>query len=498
MFLTDHVSKRLQQACTLAALAYIATFFFIALSSITYPYTLEWMEGQTIDVIERVREGQGIYVAPSLDHVAFVHTPLYYYVSALVSLIFGVEFFAARLVSLLATLCTGYILYRWVRKEGGRRMAALVAGGLYFATYEISGRWFDVARIDSLYVCFLIWGMYVFYFHRSWRGSALASLILAAAVFTRQSALLAAAPALIAFLLIDRVHAIRTLCIFAFFIICPVMIANMMSHGWFLYYTYDVMAGHPFDVKSYTAFWTVDVPGNAAALVLLAFIMLHAARNDERRIFLWYMIMTFGVMASTYLTRLYWGSYLNAMMPMYAMLALLAGVALAYAARMEIRTRRMVMWVLVLLQFASLRYDPVKYIPTEKDVQTGDAFIAELAKYEGELLAPELQWVVRRAGKRSYALGMAAHDVLRSNIERREPRNALEQEIRNAVASGRFAAVIPGRFITLKPLDEHYVFSKRLQYPREFVTGALNLTKGDVYVLLKPKPKASRVIFRTE
>src|SRR6476619_1878667 len=81
---------------------YIASFVWIAISTVNYPFQLEWLEGGTVDVIQRVVTGRGIYVEPSLEYVPYVYMPLYYWLAALVTEVVGIGLLAPRLVSLVS------------------------------------------------------------------------------------------------------------------------------------------------------------------------------------------------------------------------------------------------------------------------------------------------------------------------------------------------------------------------------------------------------------
>jgi len=42
-----------------------------------YPYDLEWMEGGMLHHALRIKNGEGIYVPPSIDFIPYLYTPLY-------------------------------------------------------------------------------------------------------------------------------------------------------------------------------------------------------------------------------------------------------------------------------------------------------------------------------------------------------------------------------------------------------------------------------------
>jgi predicted membrane-bound mannosyltransferase len=172
------------------AIGFILSFLFVALSSINYPYHLEWMEGQTVEVVQRILDGKPLYTEPALEYTAFIYPPVYYYVAAAFSKILGADFFAPRLVSFLSAIGIGGIIYAWLYKDTSSKKMALIGVGLFYATYIESSRWLDVGRIDSFYVFLILSVVFLVYFYPSIRTSIIAGLLLVVAFFTKQNALI--------------------------------------------------------------------------------------------------------------------------------------------------------------------------------------------------------------------------------------------------------------------------------------------------------------------
>src|SRR5688500_2225146 len=123
----------------------------VAIGRIAHPYELEWLEGTMADHMLRVMSGQSIYAPPSVDFVAFIYPPLYYWLCAAVASITEPGLFPMRIVALASTLgCFGMIGW-FVRRETGSVVAAIAAAGLFAAAFVPGGAWFDLARVDSLF-----------------------------------------------------------------------------------------------------------------------------------------------------------------------------------------------------------------------------------------------------------------------------------------------------------------------------------------------------------
>ncbi len=149
--------KIIKYFLVLCSVLYILVYIFIAVQHIFYPYELEWMEGGMVDHVVRLLSRKQLYTEPSIEFIPFIYTPLFSYVGMIISKIFGVGFFSLRLISFLSSLGCFIIIFEFVRRETKSLFFAILSTGLFAATYRISGAWLDLARVDSLFLLFLLW-----------------------------------------------------------------------------------------------------------------------------------------------------------------------------------------------------------------------------------------------------------------------------------------------------------------------------------------------------
>ncbi|MEO8704396.1 MAG: hypothetical protein ABI867_30355, partial [Kofleriaceae bacterium] len=131
-----------------------------------YPYDLEWMEGGMLHHAQRIRDGSGIYVPPSVDFIPYLYTPLYPSLLALFGGAFGVSYTVGRAISILSLIgiaATAALQIPSRRHEHPRRGPAwtgVVLGlGLFAAAYPISDGWFDLVRADTLFLLLVSTGI---------------------------------------------------------------------------------------------------------------------------------------------------------------------------------------------------------------------------------------------------------------------------------------------------------------------------------------------------
>jgi uncharacterized membrane protein len=95
-------------------------------------------------------------------------------------------------------------IFRFVKQETANIHAASLATGLFAATFRIGGAWFDIARVDSLFLMLVLVGLYMVRFHTAYTPVMCAGLILSLAIMTKQTALIVAAPVVFCLTITER------------------------------------------------------------------------------------------------------------------------------------------------------------------------------------------------------------------------------------------------------------------------------------------------------
>ena len=152
----NSISRFFRYTLLAVATLYVAVYLILVFFRIQYPFELEWMEGGSVHQVIRILSGQKLYVSPSLEFVPFVYTPLYFYISASISRIIGAGFVPLRLVSFISSLGCFFIIFLFVKRETKSNFFGILAASLFSATFRRSGAFFDIARVDSLFLFFLL------------------------------------------------------------------------------------------------------------------------------------------------------------------------------------------------------------------------------------------------------------------------------------------------------------------------------------------------------
>jgi hypothetical protein len=419
-------------AVALAGLVAIGAYLFVALSRLGYPFALQPLEGNSLVEVHRILAGQVLYPAPSVRYVPDGYTPLYFYVTAAAARVLGVSYLPLRLVSLLSSLACFAVLARLVQRETGSIAAGTGAAGVFAATYFVTGTWFDVARVDSLFLAFSIGGLYAVRRMNGTRGAVAAGVLLAAAALTKQTGL-AEGVVVIAALLAGprrRLAWVAALAEFTVFGISTLGL-RLAGGGWYTYYVFKAMSEHPLTASNFgwfcTALLTATGLAGCAALI--------GARRVPRELLAGCAALAVEGCAAL----VHSGGAINDLLPAYLAVALLAGLALGSDSSRWAATAS---GVLVLAQSVILLASchPSQVIPASADRVAGERLITGMRAFGGDVAVPGDPALSLQAGMTPAAVPGAVYDVLRATD--RSAIVSYQRSAEEAVITHQFSAII--------------------------------------------------------
>jgi Dolichyl-phosphate-mannose-protein mannosyltransferase len=431
-------------AAALAGAAALGAYLYIALSRIGYPFALEWLEGNSLVEVRRILAGQPLYAAPAVGYVPDGYPPLYFAVCAAAARVLGASYLTLRLVSLVSSLACFWLLAGLVRRETGSAAAGTAAAGLLAATYFVTGTWFDVARVDSLFLALSVAGLYAARRMRGWGGAVAAGSLLAAVVLTKQTGL-AEGVAVLAVLLpgprrrLAAVAALTAVTVLGL----STLVLGLGGGGWYVYYVFELMGQHALTVSSFGWFWTALLTAMGMAAVAVAL----GARRVPREL----LAGCAALAVEGYAALVHSGGGINDVLPAYLAVALLAGLALGRTrtpGRLGAPGSRASHWaavvpaVLVLAQTVLLLsgFRPAQQVPAAADRAVGENLLGGLRALGGTVAVPADPGLSVLAGQEPVAHQDAAYDVLRASGPAAAASFRLSAA--TAVAGRRFSAIV--------------------------------------------------------
>jgi hypothetical protein len=182
--------------------------------------------------------------------------------------------------------------------------------------------WFDVARVDSLFIAFSVAALYAARWMRRTRGAVTTGLLLAAAFLTKQNGLAEGVAVLTALAFGPR-RRLAWLAAMTYGAVLGIstLALGLASHGWYVYYVFVLMTEHTLKYAAFGQFWTVH-------LLPVLGIPCCALVLGARRIPLALSAGCIALVIESYATLVHSGGAVNDLLSAYLAVAVLAGLAM--------------------------------------------------------------------------------------------------------------------------------------------------------------------------
>jgi len=470
-------SRGLYAAACILAVAYLAIYVAVACARMAYPYELEWFKGTSVDLVRRILSGQSIYVAPSIDFIPHLYAPLYFYFGAALSRILGVGFLPLRLISFASSLGCFAAIFALVRRETSCAPCALLAAGSFAACYRLSGAWYDIARVDSLSLLFLLAAILLFRSRPIVVAAAAAGLLGVLAFFAKQNVLpMLAALSLYGLLAARGVARVALPVTLAVGAILGTALFDHATGRWFSYYVFEIpgQGTLPHSIRWLLRFWLRDFPNILILAVGTTYWIISKLKHPDRDEFVFFAPLFVAAVFSSWSARIHAGGYDNALIVVDAFLAIGGALAMheiVHSAEPNRGPLALTAGALAIVQFAILAYDPRAQVPGRADVAAGDRIVEALRRLPGDVLVAHHPYLAVMAGKRAHGHLDLVHTIPPGT----DARERLEREIDEAIRGRRFDAIVLDR--------------RKDRYYRKRITGDLeehyqyrgSLVEGDVF-----------------
>ncbi len=399
----------------------------VVTARIFYPYELEWIEGSVLHHVVRILQGKQLYVLPDMEFAPALYTPLYYYVSAVVAHFVGAGLPALRLVSFVSSLFSCVFMGAVVWRITASRLAVLLVMLLYASVFHGCGFWYDIARVDSLWVALMMGSLYGLVSSRlTCQGLWLtaSALLLGLSVFTKQTSFF-----LVPFwcLAIVAWHGfgkalLRFLVVFALTIALLFGFMQWHSDGRFWFFTMQMAQHHGFTKGFPGHFVWGDLGYVLRYFLVLAIVGLTGFWQSSRRVFAGWLFLLLGFSGMAFLSRLYVGGYLNVVMSMDFFVVVLAVAGFHYRVRRSPWIMEKLVWCLLLcLNIFTGYFEPARHIPSAADRAYGDALLERISEVKGDVCIFRHGYLAYLAGKEFCAHESQVTDIMFSgNTEMRD------------------------------------------------------------------------------
>jgi hypothetical protein len=399
--------KWLPRVLVAVSAGFVLLFLYTSLRRMGYPFAFDQIEGGMVTSVWRIAHGYPLYTAPTRDFVPYLYAPLYFYLAAALGKIVGAGYAGLRLLSILGTVGSFAVIYAIIHGETRSRLAGIAGAGLFAACYMPLEGWFDLGRVDSLFVFLLLLAIYC----TRRTPILLAVLVWLVAFQVKQTILPVAVLVLCAEWQRSRRMALGLVTMLVGFSTSLVFI-NRATGGWYTFYLFGTAKGLPWVARTGALYIPTDLlqPFGLALLILLAAILC-APPAFQSRATQFYLIVSFAIYASVWYLRAHSGSAVNTLMPAYAWTAVLFGIAI----------HRLSSWLMVqpapasqvgrilLLGAASTQilgflYHPGRFVPSAATRTARQQFEHQLGSLPGDIYVINHSYDAILAGKKAHAV----------------------------------------------------------------------------------------------
>jgi hypothetical protein len=413
----------------------------------------------------RVLQGKPIYIAPNYEFIPMIYTPLYYYLSAFLKILTGLNIMSSmRLLSFFSSLVLFICIFILCQQRRLSIVSSVGAIGLFAATYSKTGFWFDVARVDTLFMALLSIAYVILESKiQIWNNKGILSgLFMVLAFFSKQQAIIPIVFLGVFFLIKRDLRSLLGLVSVSMVGALIYLVINNYTNGWLWFYTYTVPSEKPiYWTLLFSYFWEIYLKnyGYIISFSLVLGLIFFSKRHSNQKfplmpilpIVLPLFIISIVTLSSQ------WG-WINNLIPFSFLISLVVFINYEKL-RDKIRSKNLeyrvllilliLLPLLVIFQFIVYFYSPLSQVPTLQDKILGYKIIEKISISQSLVFIPTAPYFNDYAGKMTCFHIGSLGDIMvafEKNVQVQEKLKPFLEVIENEIKSEDIqVAVLPAR-----------------------------------------------------
>jgi len=241
---------------------------------------------------------------------------------------------------------------------------------------------------------------------------------------------------------------------------------DYIHDGWYTYYIFRLPRQHSPLGSMFVYFWMEDLmrPLYVASVISAFYIVVEFWKGNKKGA-LFYLTLAISMVGASLAGRLNPGGYNNVLFPAYATISILFGLGMHKAFDFIERASkgpkplmRICFYLVCIIQFAALVYDPFSQIPTREDLEAGEQLVNTIQEIEGDVYIPFHTYLPVLTGKKGFAhqTAIAELQAIFGGTEQ-EAGTKLFDELRQAIRDKRFGAIILDSEWLQNEIEGYYV-----------------------------------------
>lgn len=359
---------------------------------IGFPMAFDWLEGNQIYHAYRLLHGQAIYRLEPSGFLPHPYPPAHILLVAASGALFGLDYISARAISVaayaIATLVLSHQVWSHWPERRGRALLALVAAGYLAGTYGLVRGWYDIARIDSLALAFVILAAAPLATEKTrWRDIVISAAMMTLAVYTKQTTVLFAAGMCLLVMWRDpRKGAVLAL-IMGAMCASALLLLEHLTQGAFTTWLFNTRHHTISLARLFEGAW--EVLCGAPFLVLVPLLLGRRKLSARAALWLGLLLLAIPTGLIPFSKR---GGYLNSLMPIWFLAGPTVLILIADLARSaKESTRQGALAVIMAVQavlLSLLLFDPDNPVPGADERRRAEAMNRTIAGLEGGVVCP--------------------------------------------------------------------------------------------------------------
>lgn len=242
------INKLLVYLFILGLFIYFSFYLFVVYKRLVYPsFAGDWGEKSLFVESVNYYKGHSSYVDPEIAPLQLDYGPVHPLICAMIMKVVGIHVWVTKGISILASLGIGILMYLIVFRATGNIQSGLISSLLFFACYKYSGYWYDMGRIDTMFVFWVLLGVWLISKSISINTIFLAIFIFSLAFFTKITAIFIL-PAIFFYLVIlNWKKGLLFLLSITSFWTLMILLINSFTNNWYWLKTFKHTTTYIFD-----------------------------------------------------------------------------------------------------------------------------------------------------------------------------------------------------------------------------------------------------------
>jgi hypothetical protein len=277
--------------------SYLIIYFLTAYKFLSYPFEIGYGEGFLMYFSSVISKGQSVYrdISDYPASVPGIYAPVYMYICAFFTKLFGLSFSVGRIVSVVSSLGIGVIIYLILVRSTSKKIAFF--SSVIFFTSPINIFLGLLYRVDMMGLFFSLLGIYFVIRYENSKFVLISTLFFLLSIYTKQS-YISAPLATFFFLLIrgDKKIAFEFLILFGMSGLLLFGLANLITNGQFYVHTvsHHMATDFSLDLLLDTYIEFLNMSYHYAVLVVLMYVLYLVSKKKISLFVLYFLFSLLG------------------------------------------------------------------------------------------------------------------------------------------------------------------------------------------------------------